>query len=106
MFDSLRSDLRFAVRGLWRARGFSVVAIVILSLGMAGTTVMFALIQGVLLRPLPLPEQNRLVLAWKTLPFSGLSHHPFGYRDIERIGTMGQLFEDVAGATPTALDAR
>jgi putative ABC transport system permease protein len=89
--------VRFAIRGLWRARGFSVVAIAILSLGMAGTTVMFALVQGVLLRPLPLPEPHRLVLAWKDLPSSGLSHHPFGAREIGRISSSSQLFEAVAG---------
>jgi putative ABC transport system permease protein len=97
MLESLYSDLRSAARGLARSPGFTIVAGAILAIGIAATTVMFALVQGVLLRPLPLPEQERLVLAWKDQPRSGLSHHPFGDRDIDRIASASRLFKAVAG---------
>ena len=63
--ESLNQDLRLACRGLWRAKSFTGAAVLTLALGIAGTTVMFALIQGVLLRPLPVHEQDRLIVAWK-----------------------------------------
>ncbi len=50
-----RDDLRLAVRGLARARGFTAAAVLTLAIGIAGATAMFALVEGVLLRPLPVP---------------------------------------------------
>ena len=72
-------------------------AILTLGLGIAGTTVMFALIEGVLLRPLPVREQDRLLVAWKELRSSGFTHHPFGDAEIEAVGTASQLLVTVAG---------
>jgi len=76
--ESLSQDFRFACRGLWRAKAFTGAAVVTLALGIAGTTVMFALIQGVLLRPLPVHEQDRLIVAWKEVRTSGSAQYPFG----------------------------
>src|SRR5262245_10207024 len=83
ILESVRDDFRLAWRGLTRARSFSAAAILTLALGISGTTLMFALVRGVLLRPLPVRDQDRLILAWKELPSSGLSHHPFGDAEIE-----------------------
>ena len=98
IFDGFRSDLHLAWRALTRARAFSVTAIVTLAVGIAGTTVMFALVHGVLLRPLPVRDQARLIVAWKELRASGYAHHPFGGREIEAIGRESRLIEMVAGA--------
>jgi predicted permease len=97
--DQLLQDLRIAARGLRKSPGFTVAAVLTLAIGSAGTIVMFALIHGVLLRPLPVRDQDRLVLAWKELRASSFSHHPFGAPDIEAVGEHSQLFEDVAGVT-------
>jgi predicted permease len=70
-----------------------------LALGIAGTTVMFALIQGVLLRPLPVREQDRLIVAWKELRTSGSAHYPFGNTDIESVARASRLLEHAAGVT-------
>ena len=72
ILEGLRQDHQRAWRGLWRAKAFSVAAIFTLALGIAGTTVIFTLIQGVLLRPLPVRDQDRLIVAWKELRSSGL----------------------------------
>jgi putative ABC transport system permease protein len=92
-------DLRLACRRLGRAKGFTGAAVLALAVGIAGTTVMFALIQGVLLRPLPVHEQDRLVVAWKELRSSGFAHYPFGDVEIEGVAEASQLFERVAGVT-------
>jgi predicted permease len=59
--EDLLRDFRFAVRTLWQRPGFAVVALMTLALGSGATTVMFAVINGVLLKPLPYPEPGGLV---------------------------------------------
>jgi len=90
-------DLRLAWRGLCRAKAFSGAAVLTLALGIAGTTVMFALIQGVLLRPLPAREQDRLLVAWKEVRTSGSAHYPFGSTEIEAVVEASQLLDNAAG---------
>src|SRR6185503_17125265 len=97
--EHLAHDLRVAWRGLARAKAFSVAAILTLASGIAGTTVMFALIQGVLLRPLPVRDQDRLVIAWKELRTSGSPRYPFGNTEIEAVAEASQLIERAAGVT-------
>jgi putative ABC transport system permease protein len=71
MLESWFHEVRLAWRGLSRARAFTVAAVLTLAVGMAGVTAMFALIQGVLLRPLPMPEPGRLVTVRKEHPSTG-----------------------------------
>jgi putative ABC transport system permease protein len=97
--DSLRHDIRDACRALWRDRAFSAAAILTLGTGLAGAAVMTALIQGVLLRPLPVQAQDRLLVAWRELRSSGYSHYPFGDAEIDALGEASQLLERVAGVT-------
>jgi len=59
--DRLAQDLRFGVRSLVRDRGFAFVAVLTLGLGIGVTTAMFTVVNGVLLRPLPFFEPDRLV---------------------------------------------
>jgi predicted permease len=95
--EDLRCDVRLAWRGLVRAKAFSVATILTLALGIAGTTVMFTLVRGVLLRPLPVRDQERLIVAWKELRSSGFTHHPFGDLEIEAVGRESRFIEAVAG---------
>ena len=54
-------DLRLAVRSLLRRPGFTVVAVLTVGLGIGANTAVFTLVDGVLLRPLPLPEPDELI---------------------------------------------
>jgi MacB-like periplasmic core domain/Glycosyltransferase family 87 len=103
MFTDLLLDTRFAWRGLSRARGFTGAAVVVLGVGIAGATAMLALVQGVLLRPLPVRDQQRLIIAWKDLKASGYQHYPFGDRAITSLSERTHLLEPVAGVTTNGL---
>jgi putative ABC transport system permease protein len=61
-------DLRFAWRTLCRTPAFSLLIITTLALGIGATTTMFSAIWAVFLRPLPYPEQHRLVTIWQSDP--------------------------------------
>ena len=75
-------DLRPSVGAVGRAKGFYACAVLTLAVGLAGATMMFALVRGILLRPLPLPDEGRLVVSWRTPP-EGPTHVPYRAGDIE-----------------------
>ena len=59
--QGLGRDIRYALRQLNRSRGFAVVAILTLALGIGANTAIFSVIDSILLEPLPFPHQDRLV---------------------------------------------
>jgi putative ABC transport system permease protein len=90
-------DLRQAVRGVGRAKTFYATAVLTLAVGMAGATVMFTLIRGILLRPLPVPDEDRLVVSWRIPPTGLAIHVPYRATDFETIARESQSFAAVAG---------
>src|SRR4051794_20346597 len=66
------SHLKFAFRSLVRARGFASVAILIIALCLGANLTIFAVIDSVLLRPLPFPESHRLVTIFNSYPKAGV----------------------------------
>ncbi|HVS65536.1 MAG TPA: ADOP family duplicated permease [Thermoanaerobaculia bacterium] len=98
LLDELRRDVVFAVRSLRRAPSFSVVAILVLALGIGATTTIFGVFDAVLLRPLPYPESDRLMTLAYRYDSGNLrtGHDRAGFETVRDLST---LLEDVAAST-------
>ncbi len=66
--DSLAQDVRYAIRTLFRAPGFTAVSIVTLAMGIGANTAIFSVVNAILLRPLPYPDADRLVRIFGSVP--------------------------------------
>ncbi|MEP6782260.1 MAG: ABC transporter permease [Acidobacteriota bacterium] len=70
--DRLLQDIRFATRLLWKDRSFSLTTIATLAMCLAANVAIFAVVNGVLLKPLPFPEPDRLVKIYNRYPGAGV----------------------------------
>ena len=66
--EALIRDLRVAARSLIKHPGFSAIAVLTLALGLGANTAIFSFVNGLLLRPLPFPEADRLIVLSETNP--------------------------------------
>ena len=93
--DILIQDVRFSVRMLRKSRGFSVIVVLTIALGIGATTKIFSVIDATLLQPLPYPQSERLVSIQADLP--AIDAHDVGIsqpelRDLQKSG----IFEYVS----------
>ena len=89
-------NLRRASRALLRAPLFTVVTVVTLALGIGASTAIFSVVYGVLLKPLPFDEADRLVGVWHTAPGINLELLPQGAANYLTYREEGRAFEDIA----------
>lgn len=100
VLTDLWQDLRYTARMSLKQLGFATVAVLTLALGIGATTAIFSVTYGVLLKPLPFREPERLVGMWHTAPelgFDEFQQSPatyFTYRDENRV------FEDIGMWAP------
>ncbi len=72
--DTLLQDLRYAWRTLGKSLGFTAVVVATLALGIGVNTTIFSVIEGVLLRPLPYEDPERIVALWEVTEAGGETH--------------------------------
>src|SRR5262245_8527384 len=92
------NDLKFAVRQLLKNPGFTFVAVLTLALGIAANTVMFSVVNAVLLRPLPFPESERLMF----VEAQGVGN--FAAPDFRDLATPNHSFVQVGAVTDTTFN--
>src|SRR5215472_4498666 len=91
--EALGQDLRYAIRGLRKSPGFTVVAVLTLSIGIGATTAVFSVINGILLCPLPYPDQDRLVALSNAYPKNPQRIGPVSGTDVAHWRVDNQVFE-------------
>jgi putative ABC transport system permease protein len=94
--DTLISDVRFAVRSLVRSPSFAITAILALGLGIGSTAGVFSLLEGVVLRPLPYRQPDRLVTIWDTNREKALTHEPISPVTFHDYRSLTAVFQDAA----------
>ncbi len=99
MLDPLIQDVRYAVRWLLRSPGFAAVAILSLGVGIGCNTAIFAVVDALLLRPLPVHEPSRLVDIY-TSGADGDTYSTNSLPDIIDYRQQQDVFADVAGYSP------
>jgi len=91
-------DLRYGFRTLLRNPGFCGVAILALALGIGPNTAIFTMVNAVLLRPLPVPEPDRVVMIWGTMLKSGFDQLPVSAADYLDWKKQATSFDAMAAA--------
>ena len=75
LFETLAQDVRYGLRNLRRNPGFALVVILTMALGIGANTAIFSVVNGVLLRPLPYRDGDRLVVLHQQQPLAGARRH-------------------------------
>ncbi len=88
-------DLRYALRGLARSPGFAVAAILTLALGIGAVTSIFSVADAILLRPLPYPQSDRLVIVWEQLRTFNFDRFPLRFETFTNYSRQS-IFESTA----------
>jgi len=109
--DSIAQDVRFALRSLRKRIWFTASAVIALGLGIAATTSMFSVVDGVLVRDLPFPNPGELVSLWTAVPeWRGKEgydylwdHMPFGWEEARDIPEQTRTLSEVAAFRTTGV---
>ncbi|MEE8116806.1 MAG: ABC transporter permease [Gemmatimonadales bacterium] len=96
MLGAITRDVRQAVRGLAKNPGYALVFVVTLGLGIGANTAMFSAVNGVLLRPLPHEDGDRLVYLRHTAPRSGIDNALFSVPEIDDYRQGSPSLDEVA----------
>ncbi|HEU4937456.1 MAG TPA: ABC transporter permease [Vicinamibacterales bacterium] len=94
--DGLLHDLRYAGRVLWKDRGFAATVILTLAVCIGANAAIFAIINGVLLRPLPIPDADRIVTLYNAYPKAGVERGSTGVPDYYDRLRETDVFEELA----------
>src|SRR5262245_54433407 len=94
---NLINDLRYGARMLLKNPGFTLVAVITLALGIGANTAIFSVVNAVLLRPLPYPEPERLVLVGEIALGRGGGWGGASMPDFKVWRERNQSFERIAG---------
>ena len=94
--NTLWQDLRFGARMLLKRPGFTAVAVVTLALGIGANTAIFSMVNGLLLRPLPYRDSERLTIIWTHSPGANVAQDWPSPAQFSAIQSQTTAFEEIA----------
>ena len=101
---SFLQDAKYGWRMLWRNPGFTVIAVVIIALGIGANTAIFSVIDAVLLRPFPFADPDHLLVIWEDASFMGFPRNapaPANFIDWKK---QNRVFLDMAALADRGLN--
>ncbi|MBL8999140.1 MAG: ABC transporter permease, partial [Gemmatimonadetes bacterium] len=96
MFETLIQDLRYSIRSLFARPGFVFAAVATLALGIGANTAIFSVVNGLLLKPLPYDDGERLVQVYNVYPKMGLDYAGTSIPDYLDRKEQADALEDLA----------
>jgi putative ABC transport system permease protein len=96
-------DVRYALRMLLRAPGFSLIAILTFAVGIGINTAVFNVVNGVLLRPLPYPDADEITMVWVHNRRQGIKEDITSYPNFVDWKAQSTSYAQMAGFTPSAV---
>jgi predicted permease len=94
--ETLRQDLSYGFRALFKTPGFTIVAVLSLAIGIGANSSIFSVIDALLLRPLPYQDAERLAILWQRSPGLNVAQDWFSPGQYLDVKTQNQVFEQVA----------
>src|ERR1700731_1046543 len=91
------NDIRYGLRQLWKHPAFTIIAVLTLALGIGANTAIFSVVYAVLLKPLPYPAPNQLVVVFDAKPQEGVNFTGVSYMDFEDVRAQNNVFTELAG---------
>jgi len=101
--QAAHQDLRYAAKSMRKGRAFTAAATLTLALGIGATTAVFSVANGILLRPLPYPQADRVAVLWRLAPpaaaFGG-DEFPWGRLDFSMFQEHAKTFDSLGAFQP------
>src|SRR5436853_7136282 len=104
--DTILQDVRYGIRMMRKSPMVTLVAVISLALGISANTVIFSVVNAILLKSLPFHEPERIVLVWGNTPAEGKDRNQVSATDVDDWRQQNAVFEDVttyAGWSATLL---
>jgi putative ABC transport system permease protein len=98
-FESVRQDLRYTARVLRRAPAFTIVAVLALAIGIGANTAIFSLVEGIVVRGLPYPDADRLVVLIGNVERASVERRGDSYPDFVDWREQSRSFDGIAAFT-------